>query len=447
LGFLLFSVPIITGSLGLASTISIDARVKTGIIEEHYCGLAVNEYFSYLVSNTVRWEDWLTEYADPGNPGTYAQTVGACGENITVTAVQEINAPEVSLTDPLVDPAYVIPPISLWDFPKYSFQTSKTVSDSNPTGGDSVVYTITVINRVATATELPEIVDILPTGFSYDCAALPDQLTLPGMAPQDFAPVGAPCPGGTTITWTMPPGTFIATGEVVTLTFTAVTSVVPGTYCNEARVHDGGNSNNLSTSGKTAIVQIGPSPGLCPQGALLTSKILDSAVLVFTDTSTDPYTYTFNIDYKIKVDNIGSFNVELHRFKDILPVGFTYVSTSPFGDIQDEPKEIKWQADVGRWSLKWEWKDRIDIPPGTSLTLIFSTIAVITLGNFVNDLLVDPHGTDMTSRDIYTWPTGSVSIKDLYNVTATDANGDPLDIALRVLVGADGGEIDIWDIR
>ena len=48
LGFLLFSVPLITASLNLAQTTSIDARVKTGIMDRHYCGLAVQEYLGYL---------------------------------------------------------------------------------------------------------------------------------------------------------------------------------------------------------------------------------------------------------------------------------------------------------------------------------------------------------------------------------------------------------------
>ena len=57
--FLVFSVPVITGSLSLASTIDIDARVKTDIVHRDYCGLSVHQYTEYLVIDTVRWDGWL----------------------------------------------------------------------------------------------------------------------------------------------------------------------------------------------------------------------------------------------------------------------------------------------------------------------------------------------------------------------------------------------------
>ena len=59
LGFLVFAIPLITGSLGLAQTTSIDARVKTNAMHEEYCALAVQEYMAYLVSDFDRWTNWL----------------------------------------------------------------------------------------------------------------------------------------------------------------------------------------------------------------------------------------------------------------------------------------------------------------------------------------------------------------------------------------------------
>ena len=56
-------------------------------------------------------------------------------------------------------------------------------------------------------------------------------------------------------------GTSIPPGGLVTLTFTAVASMVPGAYCNEVEVVPGGTKTR---SGKTAVVQIGVIPGLCP---------------------------------------------------------------------------------------------------------------------------------------------------------------------------------------
>lgn len=56
LGFLLFSVPLITGSLNLAQNTSIDARVKTDITHRQYCGLGVEEYL-------ITW--WRTKRVGP----------------------------------------------------------------------------------------------------------------------------------------------------------------------------------------------------------------------------------------------------------------------------------------------------------------------------------------------------------------------------------------------
>ena len=135
----------------------------------------------------------------------------------------------------------------------------------------------------------------------------------------------------------MPPGTSIPAGGVVTLTFTAVTSVIPSTYCNEFQVGPGGNKTR---SGNTAIVQIGLIPGLCPDEAVVVSKAVDSVNYVSTDTATDSYAYSFDVDYTITIENIGTDDITLKEFIDLLPVGFSYASTSPSGDITDIPDQI-----------------------------------------------------------------------------------------------------------
>ena len=55
LGFLAFSVPLVSGSLGLAGTTSIDSRVKTDVMHREYCGLGLQEYINYLLMDTTRW--------------------------------------------------------------------------------------------------------------------------------------------------------------------------------------------------------------------------------------------------------------------------------------------------------------------------------------------------------------------------------------------------------
>ncbi|MCH8800761.1 MAG: 2-C-methyl-D-erythritol 2,4-cyclodiphosphate synthase [Chloroflexi bacterium] len=298
LGFLLFSVPLITSSLNLAQNTAIDARVKTNIVHRQYCGLAVQEYLDYLLLDNTRWADWLTANVDPNDPtgATYTETVNPCGRNLTITVTQQTILPPGSFEDSgdggSGDGEYTIPPLPSYN--NRNFQVTKTVSDPNPTGGGPVTYTITVVNRDETGTTLTKIEDTLPPGFSYDCNAPEDQLTLPGEDPQDIEPTGASCPGGNDIEWSLPPNTSLQQSEAATLTFTVITSVTPGTYCNEAQVSPGGDNTR---SGKTAIVQIGPSAGPCPGEAVAVSKTVTSASLVSTDTNTFPYTYSFDIDY------------------------------------------------------------------------------------------------------------------------------------------------------
>ena len=203
----------------------------------------------------------MAENVDPSDPSgdTSTETVNPCGENITITVVQQPALPAGFTTDPIGNPLVTIPPLS--SYSNRDFQTSKTVSNANPNGGDSVTYSLTVINRDSTPTTLNEIEDTLPAGFSYDCNATPDQLTLPGQAAQDITPDNAPCPQGNDLEWDMPHGTSIDSGGVVTLTFNAVTSVTPGIYCNEIQVTPGGNKTH---SGKSASWRLGPEAGFAP---------------------------------------------------------------------------------------------------------------------------------------------------------------------------------------
>lgn len=445
LGFLLFSVPLITGSLNLAQNTSIDARVKTDITHRQYCGMGVEEYLDYLVADETRWATWLTANVDPNDPSgaTSTETVDPCGRNITITVSQQSVLPPGSITDPIGNPLATIPPLSAYG--SRDFQSSKVVSNSNPNAGDSVPYTLTIVNRDSIPTTLTQIEETLPPGFSYDCNGPADMLTLPGTAPQVIVPDDGPCPDPSEvdIEWDMPQGTSIPAGDMVTLTFTAVTSVTPGTYCNEFQVGPGGNKTR---TGNTAAVQIGLIPGLCPGEAVVVSKTVDSVNYVSTNTNTSYYTYSFDIDFTIKIENIGTDDVTLKEFIDLLPVGFSYASTSPSGDVTDMPDQLHQVSQVDRQRITWKFNPEVPLLSGTSKTLKFSTTASITRGNYWSDLLVD-FGGGSFAEDRYTWPTALISVKDVYTVTAIDDEGNNQVIALQVWVGDENGVIDTWTLR
>ena len=132
----------------------------------------------------------------------------------------------------------------------------------------------------------------------------------------------------------MPASTSIDTGEEITLKSTAKSVSTQGTYCNEVQVVPG---SDKTRSGKTAFVQVGNGgTGLCSGEAVSISKSVDSVVLLGTDTSTDPNTYSYRVNFTITVDNIGTVDLEVFEFRDLLPEGFFYDSMLT-GAITDPP--------------------------------------------------------------------------------------------------------------
>ena len=439
LGFLLFSVPLITSSLNLAQNTSIDARVKTNITQRHYCGLAVQEYLDYLLSDDERWSFWLTNHVDPGDPlgNTYTETIDPCGKNITLTVSQQ-DSPPGDTDDPVGEAA-----IPLSAYGNRDLQVTKTVSDPNPAASSSVTFTINVLNRSDSTQGVNAIRETLPTGFSYDCSGPDDLITLPDMEPQVILPDNDPCPSGVDLEWDMDPGTTLETGESITLTFTAVTSAIPGTYCNHVEVTPGGDQTR---SGPTALVQIGLAAGLCEDDAIVITKSVASADWTGTNFNTSPFTYSFDIDFTITVTNIGEDDLTLKEYIDILPEGFAYLTTNATGDITEIPKKIRTipPANV-REEITWEFTPLISLPSGASKTLDFRTTANITKGDYWSDLLVDLGGGSFD--DIYTWPTALVSIKDVFNITAVDEDGNFELISLQVWIGDLNGVVNSWVLQ
>ena len=169
IGFLAFSIPLISGSLGLAEATSIDARVKTEKLSQEYCSLAVVELFNYLVGDISRFDAWMLEH-DPNGTGTATASLGL--ENIDCGI--SVGAQEPMVTDdPVGDPVGVVP--MLGSYQQRKFQTFVTVDNPNPNPGESVLYTIELVNRVANQASLTDIRDTLPAAFSYDCLGPPNR--------------------------------------------------------------------------------------------------------------------------------------------------------------------------------------------------------------------------------------------------------------------------------
>jgi fimbrial isopeptide formation D2 family protein len=433
--------------LNLAQNTAIDARIKTDITHRQYCGLAAAEYLSYLLADTGRWDAWLTANPDDSDPSgsTFTEVLDVCGRNITISAVQQPVQPPGDVNDGLESPT-VIPALAAYN--KRVLQARKTVSDSNPTGGDSVEYTVKIANHDDKKNSLKEITDTLPPGFTYDCSASADQLTLPGESAQDIIPDDRDdadfCSesDGFEITWDIPGNPDLLAGEVVTLTFNAVTSSDFGTYCNGVEATPDGFDNR---SGATALVQIGSTPGLCPDQAAVVTKEWKSIVLTATDTSTSPRTYTFDVNFEISLANIGSEDLEVTELMDLLPQGFEFGAMDFSGDITESPWKVQTQNKVSREEVTWRFNPNIMLASGTTKTVKFSTTAILTRGDYRSDVLADFAGGSFP-RDKYTWPTALIEVRDVFNVSASDSEGGSVS-GLNVIVSDEAGEVNTWSLE
>ena len=180
--------------------------------------------------------------------------------------------------------------------------------------------------------------------------------------------------------------------------------------------------------------------------SVVVTKTMDSATLTSTNTSTAPFTYTFTIDFTIKVENVGTEDLEIEKLRDWLPEGFSYLSTSPSGDMTEVPKDLHQESEVNRQRITWEPDDEVDLDSGDSKTLKYSTTASITRGNFYSDIIVEL-GDGSFGVDRYTWPTALVSVNDLYTVSATTEGGAEIVIALQVLIGDQDGLVSSWTLQ
>ena len=162
MGFSVFAIPLISRSLSLAQTTNIDARVKTDAMYEDYCGLAVMEFFNYMLEDVTRFEAWMLEH-DPDDTGKATGTLDLKGVECGMT----IAGQDPLVTDDLVgDPVGTIPLLGEGSYNQRKFQVFKTVELPEPfNAGDSVAYEIQIRNRTSNQATLSDIRDTLFDGF------------------------------------------------------------------------------------------------------------------------------------------------------------------------------------------------------------------------------------------------------------------------------------------
>lgn len=184
---------------------------------------------------------------------------------------------------------------------------------------------------------------------------------------------------------------------------------------------------------------------VCPGDAVKVSQETVDATLVYTDDSTTPYVYTFDVQYDINVENIGDVDLTVSEFVDLLPVGYAYFSVEPIGTITEAPFNLHYNSQLDRQQVTWNFNPQVVVLPGETQTLTFNAIGTAPMGTYWADLLVGfANGT--FPEKVYTWPTAVVSVKDVYRVIAVDASGNEIVVGIQVWIEGENGVIANWGL-
>ena len=463
IGFMVFSIALVTSSLSLTSALSSDSRVKTDVLHRQYCGLAAIEYVRYLTLDPQRWADWWIAHPDG------LETIYPCGGGATQGIDIDLDRDPDS-TAATSDEA-ALQGLSLWPLPAYSnrrIQPVKTVQptdESQSSDKTPFAYTITLSNRSSSDVPLNKIHDNLPPSLQYDCTGTSTVLFPDGVTQQTVVPEPDPgelgCPTDRHIVWDvtfLPPLKF---AESVTLTFGADRDggLLPqGNYCNEAWAEPG---DDNTTTGKTAQVKVGgvaQDDNVCvgaDAGVTVEKKVSN---IVSVTPSGDPLpfdTYQLTVEYTITVNNVGAVTLNLgprgateYGIRDLLPLQFCYLESSAVyqganlpDPVRNIPQGSKTCPDSStRQQLDWDFDDAI--PSGDTRVLTYQATALVGAGDYWSDLLVN--FAEFTNPPIYTWPTAPVVVRDKYTVNATIDGRIIADF--EVSVGDGSGEIEDYII-
>ena len=407
LAFMALSIPLITATLGLASTLSIDSRVKTNIAKGQYSVIGGDQHAIYRILYEQNYVDSIQEDV----PDIYTVTLN--GEQVEITVLK--------LSDPLTNPP---PPDS--DNSR-RLQASKSGTPSIASADTPTTFTITVENRDAQPENLRKIHDGLPPGFSYGTGS-----TSGVTSAEPSIVVFESEPGGPTyqqLTWNLATLSItLQPGESRTLIFNAQASVAEGSYCNEAWAEPGG--EKTGTGPTAAILVDSPATALCPGQAMNITKVVEPS----TSSGNTMTTYT----YTITVENTGLADLELEKIRDLLPVEFLYTANSAAGDITTaEPATTMFK---GRQRLDWDFSTPKTIAPGQTRILTFDAQAAVEPGDYWNEIWLT---FSQFAYPAYSWPTAVVEAMGVFETTTTDGQQTTRS---EVWVGADSYFINQWGL-
>ena len=403
------SVPLVTGALGLASTLNVDSRLKTDITKGQYSALGGDQDAIYR----ILYEDGFTDSVPVGSEITYTVTLN--GEEIEITVAK--------LSDPVTDPP---PPNS--DNSR-RIQTSKSVAPESAPVDTLTTFTYTVIaeNRDNEQENLRKIYDVLPSGFSYLLGSTT------GVTNDDPTVTLVENPSGGAdlqqLVWNLASmGITLTPGDSRTLVFEAQANAPEGTYCNEAWVSPG---DEKTSTGLTAMVIVGfPASTQCTGEAVSLSSVAELGFAPGDSETVYPYT--------LSIENTGTDVLELTQVRDLLPSGSDYKGSSTTGDLASADPTIT--TFKGQKRLDWDFVPPEQILPGEVKTLVFEADANLAPGKYWNEVWLS---FNQFTNPVYSWPTAVV---EAMGVLETQATNGGTTSSSEVWVGSDSYVITGTDL-
>ncbi|PKB78234.1 MAG: hypothetical protein BZY88_19595 [SAR202 cluster bacterium Io17-Chloro-G9] len=300
LAFIAFGVPIITAALGLSSTLSIDSRVKSQILDRQYCGVGQDEFVRYLALDGGRFLAWLALSEEE-------QKITFCDGQVTFPVNESANGPG--------------------DSPDYSFQEIQsafkevTPNQATPDTLTTFTYTITFKNQGTGTIALERVVDFLPPLFQYSDNTTTGSITTSNPTVSSNAGDQHCGDEPDQLDWVFSPGINIAPQEVKTLTFQATGTLPDGIYYNKVSMSyrpawDPSTTVDTHTP-YTAEVTVGNAGTKCGFNLelLVRKKVTNVRILAPGETE---------FTYSISVENTTANTLPVTKMVDVLPpVSFT----------------------------------------------------------------------------------------------------------------------------
>ena len=377
LAFMALAIPLTTATLGLASTLSIDSRLKTARMKSHYNTMGAAEHAMYR----LQYEAGYVESLPLGQPASYTIVLNGANVSVMVTKTNEPPPPE-AVPGGLTNRAFSIAKSAFPNAVPADTQTTFT-------------YAVVLSNMTEDTKTVTKIRDDFPQGLTYTPGSTSGLTTSePDIVSSDLR-------------WslTSAEGT-LAPFTNKTLQFQMQGSLPEGVHCNDIWVSPGGDKTR---SGLTAKIVAGlPASTLCSGTAVQLAKTVTPQVVPSNTQTTFTYTIT--------LVNDGTNSSDVSKITDVMPPGFSYVVASTQGLTTADPS-IKLVIQGTQEELSWTGAPLSVVAPGQTLTLTLQAVATLQVEGSYNEVTATVSGLNY---DLYTWPNARVEVVGVFDMSSTD---------------------------